>query len=76
MDYHLTEEDINELIKLQNEEFKEYISREDARDMGNRLLQLYEILIQPSPREDEENTQKDTNSDFHLTALLNSKKVS
>jgi hypothetical protein len=59
----LTEEDVDKLIKAWTEESGELISREEAREMGNRVIQLYEILLRPLPGEEvETNEEKDRES--------------
>jgi len=55
----LTEKDIDEFIEIYERVYKERISRDDAREMANRLLTLYEILAQPLPGEIESEAVKD-----------------
>ena len=46
----LTQDDIDELKKIHKEVSGEELSDAEAREIGKRLLRLYEILAQPLPR--------------------------
>ena len=47
----LSDRDIQELKRIHQEEFNETLSDAEAREMGARLIQLYEILARPTPGE-------------------------
>lgn len=70
----LTEKEIDDLIKAWTEESGELISKEEAGKMGNRVIQLLEILIQPFPGE--EDTLKEYHPDISSKTPSNPKKVS
>lgn len=48
----LSDEDIQEFIKIYKEEFGESLSPKDACEMASRLLELYRVL-HPTPLHDE-----------------------
>jgi hypothetical protein len=48
----LTDEDVQAYKRVHEEEFGELISDDEAREIATRVIQLYEILIQPLPEED------------------------
>jgi hypothetical protein len=50
----LTDDDLEEFIKLWREEFHEEISMEEARKRGTELIELYWLLSRPLPSELEE----------------------
>jgi flagellin-specific chaperone FliS len=52
----LTDQDVQEYKRVHEEEFGELISDDEAREIATRVIQLYEILIQPLP---DENTTAD-----------------
>ena len=45
----LSEKAIDELRAIYKEEFGEDISRDDAAEMGDRLLRLVRLLLRPLP---------------------------
>jgi hypothetical protein len=45
----VSDEALDEFIKIYKKEFKEKISREEAREMASRLLTLYQLLSQKPP---------------------------
>jgi len=47
----LTEDDLQEFIKIWRDEFHERIAPEDARQRATELLDLYVILSSPDPEE-------------------------
>jgi hypothetical protein len=47
----LDDKDIQEFMRLWQEEFKETISAADARHSASQLLELYAILARPLPEE-------------------------
>lgn len=48
-----TDEDLDELRQIYSEEFAEHITREQAAEMGTRLVQLIALLRRPPPRSPE-----------------------
>jgi hypothetical protein len=48
---NFTDEELAELQRLYEEEFKEPLSLEEAREMAERLMLLCHILVQPLPSE-------------------------
>ena len=55
----LTDEDIQELKQIHKEEFGEELTDGEAREMGMRLMRLWEMVDDPPPRKvaTEENCQ-------------------
>ena len=47
----ITDEALEEFIKLYAEEFGTTLSADEAREVGSNLLDLYLLLIQPTPKE-------------------------
>ena len=47
----ITDERINEFIKLYAEEFGEELSIAEAREVASNLCNLYELLLSPTPEE-------------------------
>lgn len=47
----ITDEALEEFIKLYAEEFGETLSADEAREVGSNLLELYLLLIQLTPKE-------------------------
>jgi hypothetical protein len=47
----LTEDDLQEFIKIWRDEFNEPIAPEDASQRATDLLDLYVILLSPKPEE-------------------------
>ncbi len=45
----ISDDALDEFIRIYKEEFKEDISRMEARDMASRLLTLYQLLSRKPP---------------------------
>jgi hypothetical protein len=47
----ITAEQLQEFIGLYEEEFKDRLSEDEAREVASRLIELYQLLAQPLPSE-------------------------
>jgi flagellin-specific chaperone FliS len=47
----ITAERLNEFIRLYEEEFQEGLNEDEAREIANRLVELYQLLAEPLPAE-------------------------
>lgn len=50
----LTDAEIDEFIKHHRAAFNEELSRDEAREVANNFLELYQLLLRPTPREQDE----------------------
>ena len=54
VEVEIDKESLEEFKKLYQEEFGEELTNEDAEEMVQRLLALYEVLANPLPKSPEE----------------------
>ncbi len=47
----ISDESLKEFMALYQHEFRKDVSREDALEMATRLLNLYQLIMRPLPRE-------------------------
>jgi hypothetical protein len=48
----ISDEDLEEFRRIYKEEFGEEISLAEAQTMGNRLIELFRIIMRPLPGEE------------------------
>lgn len=53
MDSGISDESLDKFIKIYRKEFKEKITRAEAREMAQRLVILYELLLRRLPDEND-----------------------
>lgn len=55
----IDETELYEFMKLYEDEFGEDISLNDAKEMAERIAELYEVLARPLPSETNTDLEKD-----------------